>query len=98
MYENRVLRTIFGPTRGDVTGGWINPTSTVRTVHQTLRRSNQGRRDAYKVSVSKSDAKRPPPRPRRRNNNIKIDLKSTEYKGTVSLHMAQDRELFRAFV
>jgi hypothetical protein len=81
VFENRVLRRIFGPKRDEVTGEW-------RTLHNEelhilysspilLRKSNQeelgGRdmwhaweRNVYRVLMGKPEGRRPLGRPRRR--------------------------------
>ena len=76
MFENRVLRRIFGPKRDKVTGEW-------RKLHNELTEneiggvcsSYGGRRGVYWVVVEKPEGKRPLGRPTLRwEDNIKMDL------------------------
>jgi hypothetical protein len=61
MFENKVLRRIFGPKRDEVTGDW-------RKLHTYTY--------TYRALVEKPEGKRPLGRPRRRwVNSIKIDLR-----------------------
>jgi hypothetical protein len=90
VFENRVLRRLFGPKRDEVTGEWrklhneklndlyFSP-NTVREIK--LRRrggvcsANGEGRGVYRVLVGKPEGKRPLWRPRRRwEDNIKADL------------------------
>jgi hypothetical protein len=53
----------------------------------------------YKVSVGKHEGKRPLERPRRRwENKIKMNLKEICWGGVVWIHLAQDRDRWRAVV
>jgi len=82
VFENRVLRRIFGPKRDEVTGEWrklhneelndlyCSP-NIVRVINSRMRWARQVAcvwRDW--VSVGKLEGKRPFGRPRRRENNI----------------------------
>jgi hypothetical protein len=53
VFENRELRRLFGPKRGEVTGGWRNcivRSCMVCTLHQILlERSHQGWRDGWGI-------------------------------------------------
>jgi hypothetical protein len=56
-------------------------------------------RNAYGVLVGKPEGKRPLGRPRRRGeDNIRMYLRETGWKGVEWMHMAQDRDQWRAFV
>jgi hypothetical protein len=56
-------------------------------------------RNVYKILVSKPEGRRPLGRPRRRwEDNIKIDLRETVLDGVDWIHMAQDRNQWRALV
>jgi hypothetical protein len=77
VFENRVLRRIFGPKRNEVTGEWrrlhnkelyayhsgdqVTKTEMGRTCG-----TYGGRRGAYGALVGKPEGRRPPGRPRRR--------------------------------
>jgi hypothetical protein len=53
--------------------------------------------NAYRVLVGKPDEKTPLRRPRRRwHNNIKMDVKEIGLGGTDWIHLAQDRDQWRA--
>ena len=92
VYENRVLRGIFGSKRDEVTGEWrklhneeltdLYCSPNIVRVIKTRRMRWTGyvapmgeRRGVFKVSVGKSEGKRPLRRPRRRwEDNINMDL------------------------
>jgi hypothetical protein len=81
VFENRVLRRIFGPKRDEVTGGWRELHNELRDLHcspSTIRiiRSRRMRwaghvarmgekRNAYRLLVGKPEGKIPLGRPRR---------------------------------
>jgi hypothetical protein len=51
------------------------------------------------LTFGKPDGKRPLGRPRRRwEDNIKMDLKQTEWESVDWMHLAQDRDQWRAVV
>jgi hypothetical protein len=55
--------------------------------------------NVYNILVGKPEGKRPLGWPRRRwESNIKKDLKEIRWEGVVWIHLAQDREQWRAFV
>jgi hypothetical protein len=57
------------------------------------------KRNAYRILVGNSEGKRPLERPRRRwVDNIKMNLKETEWDGMDWIHLAQDRDQWRALV
>jgi hypothetical protein len=79
VFENRVLRKVFGPKRDEVTGKWrklhdeelnylFSLPNIVRVVKsRKMRWARYGeRRGVYRVLVGKSEGKRPLGRPRRR--------------------------------
>ncbi|KAJ4444125.1 hypothetical protein ANN_05914 [Periplaneta americana] len=56
-------------------------------------------RNAYRVLVGRPEGKRPLGRPRRRwEDNIKMDLREVGYDGRNWINLAQDRDLWRAYV
>jgi hypothetical protein len=88
VFENRVLRRIFGPKRDEVTGGWrkmnnlyVSP-SIIRLIKSRrmiwaghVARMGENR-NAYRILMVKSEGKRPLGRPRLRwVDNIKMDLR-----------------------
>jgi len=82
VFENRVLRGIFGPKRDEVTGEWrklhneelndLYSPNIVRVIKTRRMRwaghvARMGeKRDVYRVLVGKPEGKRPLGRPRRR--------------------------------
>jgi hypothetical protein len=91
VFENRVLRRVFGPKRDEVTEGWRNvelhsmyssPNIITMIKSRRMRWTQhvacmKEMRNAYDTLVRKSEGKRPPERPRRREDNIKIYLKDS---------------------
>ena len=56
-------------------------------------------RNAYRVLVGKLEEKRPLGRPRRRwEDNIKMDLREVDYTGEDWKTLAEDREVWRAYI
>ena len=85
VFENMVLRRIFGPRRDEVTGEWRrlhNEELNIVRVIKSRRMSWAGHvarmgdeREVYRVLVGKPEGKRPLGRPRRRwVDNIGMDL------------------------
>jgi hypothetical protein len=57
------------------------------------------RRNAYRILVGNPEGRRPQVRPRRRwVDNIKMDLRETEWDGADWIDLAQDRDLWKALV
>jgi hypothetical protein len=53
----------------------------------------------YKIMVGKSEGKRPLEIPKRRwDNSIKIDLKEIRWEDVDCIHLAQNRDRWRALV
>ena len=88
MFENRVLRRIFGPKRDKVTGKWrklhneelsdlYSSPNIVRVIKSIIMHvAGMGeKRGIYRVLVGKPEGKRPLGRPMHRwGDNIKMDL------------------------
>jgi hypothetical protein len=82
VFENRVLRGIFGPKRDEVTGEWrrlhneelndrYSSTNIIRVIKSRKMRwaghvARMGDRGAYRVLVGRPEGKSPLGRPRRR--------------------------------
>jgi hypothetical protein len=82
VFENRVLRRVFGPKRDEVTGEWrklhneelrdfYSSPSIIRIIKTRIRWSPHvarigEKRNAYRLLVEKPEGKRPLGRPRRR--------------------------------
>jgi hypothetical protein len=90
VFENRVLRRIFGPKRDEVTGGWRElHNEELRDLSQSINKMTKSKRIrwvghvarigekriVYWLLVGKPERRRPLGRPRRRwKDNIKMDL------------------------
>jgi hypothetical protein len=110
VFENRVLRIVFGPKRDEVTGEWrklhneeLSLPNIVRVVKSRMRweghvaRMGDGR-GVHRVLVGKPEGKRSLGRPRRRwEDNIKVDLQDVGGGGDW-MKLAQDRDRWRALV
>jgi hypothetical protein len=116
VFENRVLRRIFGPKRDEVTGGWrklhneelhglyFSP-SIVRVIKARRMRwaghvAHMGEvRGAHNILVGKPEGKRPLGRPKCRwEDNIKMELEEIGFGDVDWIHLAQDRDRWRALV
>ena len=113
VFENRVLRRVFGPKRDEVTGEWRklhNDGSVLLTEYCAVVKSRRMRwaghvarmgegRGVYRVLVGKPEGKRPLGRPRRRwEDNIKMDLQEVGGGCEDWMELAQDRDRRRALV
>jgi hypothetical protein len=102
VFENRMLRRIFGPKRDRVTEEWrklhneelndLYSSSNIRMIKSRMRWvgrvARMGERDAYRVSVGNPEGKRPPGRPRRRwEDNINVDLQEVGCGGMDRLNI-----------
>jgi hypothetical protein len=110
VFENRVLRRIFGHKRDEVTGGWrkvhnkelhglYSSPSIIRVIKAWRMRwaghvARTGEvRGAYNILVGR----RPLGRPRHRwEDNIKMDIREMEFGDVDWIHLAQDRDRWRA--
>jgi hypothetical protein len=116
VFENRVLRRIFGPKRDEVTGDWrklhngelqnlYSSPDIIRQIRSRrmrwaghVARVGEGR-NVYRVLVGRPEGKRPLERPRRRwEDGIKMDLREVGWGGVKWIHLAQDRDRWRAVV
>jgi hypothetical protein len=74
VFENRVLRKIFGPKRDEVTGEWrklhdkeLRDLYSSKKMKWAVHVARMGeKRNAYRLLVGKPEGKRPLRRPRRR--------------------------------
>jgi hypothetical protein len=116
VFENRVLRRIFGPKRDEVTGSWrklhnedlhglYSSPSIIRVIKARRMRwaghvARMGEvRGAYNILVGRPECRRPLGRPRRRwEDNIKMDLREIGFGDADRIHLAQDRDRWRALV
>jgi hypothetical protein len=116
VFENRVLRRIFGPKRDDKTGQWrklhngklhnfYSSPDIIRQIKSRKMRwaghvAHMGEgRNMYRVLVGKPEGKRPPEGPRRRwQDEIKMDLRENGQGGIEWIHLAQNRDHWRAVV
>jgi hypothetical protein len=114
VFENRVLRTIFGQKRDEVTGGWRKlHNEELHKLYSTLIRMINSRRvrwaghvrrmgerrNAYRILVENPEEKRPLGRPRLRwVDNIKIDLREIGWDRGDWIDLAEDRGPWRALV
>ena len=112
MYENMVLRRIFGPRRDEVTGEWrrlhneeyFSP-NIVRVIKSRRMRwaghvARIGEeRGVYRVLLGKPEGRRPLGRPRRRRvDNIRMDLQEVGCGCVDWIGLAQDRDRWRTLV
>jgi hypothetical protein len=107
VFENRVLRRIFGPKREE-DGSWrklhnelhnlYSSSNIVRVIKSRKVRlaghvacMGEGR-GVNRVLVGKPEGKRPPATPRRKwEDNIKMDLREIAIDGANWIRLAQDR-------
>jgi hypothetical protein len=64
VFENRVLRRLFGPKRDEVKGEWRMKSRRMRWAGHIARMEEK--RNAYRLLVEKLEGKKPLGRPRRR--------------------------------
>jgi hypothetical protein len=114
VFENRVLRRIFGPKREE-DGSWrklhndefhslYSSPNIVRVIKSRRMKwaghvARKGEgRVIYRVLVGRLEGKSPLGRPRRRWDNIKTDLRKKGIDGVNWTWLAQDRVQWRAFL
>jgi hypothetical protein len=107
VFENRVLRKIFGPKREE-DGSWrklhndeihnLYSSSNIVRVIKSRRMRWEGV-GVYRDLVGRPEVKRPLGRPRRRwEDNIGMDLREIGIDGANLIQLAQDRVQWRTFV
>jgi hypothetical protein len=114
VFENRVLRRIFGPKRDGVTGGWrklhikelhnlYSSPNIIRIIKSRRMRwvghvARIEKRNVYRL-LGKPEGKRPLGRPRRRSiDNIRMDFLEIGLSVVDWIGLAQDRHRWRALV
>jgi hypothetical protein len=114
VFENRVLRRIFGPKRGAVTGKWrelhneelrdlYSSISIIRIIKSRRWAGHVARlgdkRNAYRLLVGKPEGKRPLGRPRCMwVDNIRMDVGEVGWGDVDWIGLAKDRNRWRALV
>ena len=114
VFENRVLRRIFGPRRDEVwewrklhneePNDLYSPPNSVRVIKSRMKWAGhvarmEKRRGVYRVLVGKPEGKRPLGRLRRRwEDNIKMDLKTVGCGDMNWIELAQISDRWRALV
>jgi hypothetical protein len=113
VFENRVLRRIFGLKRDEVTEEWrklhneelrdlYSSPSIIRIIKSMRWAGHVARmgekRNAYKLLVGKPEGKRPLGRPRRRWVDIRTDLGEVGWSDVDWIGPAQDRNRWKALV
>jgi hypothetical protein len=107
VFENRVLRRIFGPKRDEELHNLYSSPDT-RIIRQVKSRRMrwaghvacmEEERKVYKVLAGKPEGKSPFGRPRRRwEDGIRMDLRVIGLRGVDWIRLAQDRDRWRAVV
>jgi hypothetical protein len=113
VFENAVLRRIFGPKRDEATGSWIKLhneelhglyflPSIVRVIKARRMRwvgHGGGEGCIYNILVGRPEGRRPLGRPRHRwEDNTKMDLREIGFGDVDWIHWAQERDRWWALV
>jgi hypothetical protein len=110
IFENRVLRWIFGPKRDKVTGEWrklhneelhdlYSSSSIIRIMKSRRMRWAVEKRNAYRLLVGKPEGRRPLGRPRRRwLDDTRMDLVDVGWGDVDWIGLARNRGKWRALV
>jgi hypothetical protein len=114
VFENRVLKRMFGPKRDEGTGEWrklhneelhdLYSSPSIIRIIKTMRWAGHvarmgEQRNAYRLLVGKPEARRPLGRPRRKwLDNIKMHLVEVGWGDVDWIGLAQDRDRWRALV
>jgi hypothetical protein len=112
VFENRVLRRIFGQKKDEVVGGWRKLQnegfyilySSPRIIKLSRMRwaghvAQMGKRYEYMMSMGNSEENRPVGRSRRRwVDNFKMDLREIGWDGMGWIDQAQDGDQWRPLV
>jgi hypothetical protein len=114
VFENRVLRRIFGTEREEVAGGWrrlhneelhnlYTSSNTIRQIKSRMRWAGYVARtdkvrNAYKILVGKAEGKRLLGRPRRGWEDVRIGFREIVWAVVEWSHLAENRKQWRAFV
>jgi PAS domain-containing protein len=110
VFENRVLRRMFGLKRDEVTGGWrklhnalfarYNENDEIKEDEMGRECSTNGeKRNAYRTLMGKPEGKRPLGSPRSRwVDKTKMDLREVRWSSIDWIDVAQDRDQWRALV
>jgi len=107
VFENRVLRRIFGLKRDEVTGEWrklnkeeLNDLYSSPNNFRMIKSRRTGHvarmRESigvYRIFVGKPERKNSLGKPRRRwEDNIRMDLQEVGWEGMDWIHLAQNRD------
>ena len=114
VFENKVLRKIFGAKKDEITGEWRKlHNAELHALYSNIIRNLKSRRlrwaghvtcmeqsrNAYRVLGGKSEGKKPLRRPRRWwDDNIKIDLREVGCDPGEWIDLAEDRDQCRTYV
>jgi hypothetical protein len=93
----------FGPKREEVAGGWRRLHN--EELHNLYASDDMGRerstheiRNAYSILGENPEGKRPLGKPKRRWEDTRTDLKEVGWEGVDRMHLAQNRDQWRALV
>jgi hypothetical protein len=112
VFENRVLRRIFGSQREEVTGDWrrLHIEELHNLYSSAVIKSREvrwavnvacmgGLRRGYKILVGKTEGKRSRGRPSRRwEDSVRMDFKEIAWQGVDWSHVGEDTDHDQALV